>query len=115
MATAATSSGASASNEPNTNTSTASAPTAPIRVRFTTSAPGDSLPWLLSWSIPVTLTVEPGGSAATARVGSSPCSPPNTSAYVVRRSAETKRRSPAAYDATRASGSRANDSNARRR
>src|SRR6266511_4386064 len=64
MATAATSSGASASTEPNTNSSTASAPSPPISVRLTTSAPADPpSSWALSWSMPVTSSAVPAGSA----------------------------------------------------
>ena len=119
MATTATSSGASASSEPNTTSSTTSAPTAPTMVRLTTSLPGVWPPWAVSWSMPVTPTTVPGGSAAcnaaaAVALGSPPWSPGNTSPKVVRPSAATNRRSPMlAYDTTRPLRSRATAPNAR--
>jgi hypothetical protein len=105
--TAATSRGASASSEPNTNASTASAPSPPTSVRVSTLvSPELPLPAAVSSSMPVTRTVLPGGRAArvaAASRGARPLSPPlwnppwvgrETSAKVVRPSGETKRRSP---------------------
>jgi hypothetical protein len=105
--TAATSRGASANSEPNTNASTTSAPNAPTRVRVSTLVlPELPLPAAVSSSMPVTRTLLPGGSAACSVASSCrprPLSPPlwkppwvggKTSAKVVRPSPETNRRSP---------------------
>ena len=98
---AATSSGTTASTEPNTNASTPSAPSPPSSVSASTSGPPDWPPSSSSL-MPVTRTVQPAGSAwASVRVIAGPrsgapkigCGGTNTSAKVVRPSAAAKRRS----------------------
>jgi len=68
MATAATSSGTSASSDPNTNASTTRAPTPPASVSTSTPvSPGRDSASAASSSIPVTSTDEPAGRAARSR------------------------------------------------
>ncbi len=113
--TPATSSGTSASSEPNTSASTASAPSAPSSVSATTPGSLDLLP-ALSAGNPVTETEAPGSAARSVAVmaltradwlsSSRPLPGVNTRPNVVLPFLATKPRSPVdAQDTTRTAGS----------